>query len=565
MKKILYIIFATVSSVCLASCSTSLLDVPQKGVKSEANSYITDSDCEAAIAAAYSRIRTVYGGNFSLYAWKNGGDGSGRQQVTPYQVNGIWLKEMLGDDQHVGATESSSDYIDFESCDIRPTNPWIQEYYRLLYQCIYLSNLVIFNFKAEDSPVKSRDIAEAKFIRAFSNYELTTLWGPVPKVDRILATSEEQQIPASSEAEMWEFIEQDLTEALNCPDLTTKSSATDIDGGVRITTQAVRVLLARAYLWQKKYHEAKEILTPVITSGLYSLIEDYGSMYHMQANGCPEYIWEFVRKPDMNNPTYQYGWCSVDVNWLFYCGMSMGPDARKHYEFNDGYGWGFLWPTKSLYDAYVAEEGEQGFRLLNNIRTFEQVVAMNIYFDYDMELFSHEGLFRLKWLPTQTDEPAGVSKYYGVMCNTPVFRYADVLLMAAEACLNDNDASTAEQYLNMVRSRAKLTEKHGISMDDIKLERRLELAMEGLRFQDLKRWGDAPKVLADKGKKLAKFKISVDPNNSNATAESVYNAKYETSVKYYDNTRTGCGWQDSDYYLPYPEAEILVNKALKQH
>lgn len=562
MKKINILIACALSVASLSSCDKSLLDIPQQGVRSEANSYITDDDCDAALAAAYARFRSIYAGGFTLYGQKNGGDGTGRKQESPYEVNGVWFKDMLGDDQHTVAGEDS-DALEMESCAVSSTNVWAEIYYKDMFESIYLANLVISKFDPTESPIKSRNVAEARVIRAFCYYELTTLWGPVPKVDRVLATSEDFQIGNCPEEELWEFIESDLNYALDCPDLTTKQVLGDKDGAARITSQAVRVLLAKVYLWQKKYHEARTVLEPVITSGVYKLEDDIAVLYHSTGNGSQEYIWEFVRHTDFANPTYQYGWYGIDANWLFGCGMQGGPECRNYYEFNhESYGWGFLWPTKTLYDAYVQEEGENGWRLSRTIKTVDQVIAMCIGFVVDMNLTNVEGLFRMKWLPTLSDEPK-MNAYYGIMCNTPVFRYADALLLMSEACFNDGAAGEAETYLNMVRTRAHLPEKHGITMDDIKLERRLELAMEGLRYQDLKRWGDISTVLKNKGEKIARWTVKVDPNNDFSTAEGYYNAKYTFIQEYFDNILSNWGWQDElDWYLPFPETEMLVNRAL---
>lgn len=557
---------AVFAAMTLSSCDTSLLDIPQQGVKSEANFYITDDDCDAALNAALARFRSIYAGGFSIYAWKNGGDGSGRGQFAePYEVNGVWVKELLGDDQNPGRGDSNQDCFEFQSTAVTSTNQWVDSYYKVLFQTVYLCNLVIGKFDATESAIKSRDIAEAKFIRAFCYYELTTLWGDVPLVDHILATADEQQIGNSTQEALWAFIEKDLTDALACPDLTVKKSQTQADGAARITDAAVRTLLGKAYLWNKKYHDAKEILTPIYTSGLYTLVDDYSVFYHTTGNDCPEYIWEFVRHTDFNNPTYQYGWYGIDVNWFFGCGMSGGPECRNYYEFNhESYGWGLFWPTQSLYDAFLAEEGPNGYRLNCSIKTLEQVIAMNIYFDWDIDIEGMEGLFRLKWLPTYSDEPQ-MTKYYGIMANTPVFRYADVLLMLAEACLNDSDAGTAETLLNLVRTRAHLAGKTGITMDDIKLERRLELAMEGHRFQDLKRWGDIATVYADRGKIVPEWHMRVNPNNKYDTAADIYAADYTVSIEYHDNKLKNCGWQDWDIVLPFPETEIVTNRALRQN
>lgn len=103
-------------------------------------------------------------------------------------------------------------------------------------------------------------------------------------------------------------------------------------------------------------------------------------------------------------------------------------------------------------------------------------------------------------------------------------------------------------------------------MDDLKLERRLELAMEAVRFQDLIRWGDAPIVLADKGKKLPNFLIVPKEGNDLTTAKGIYNAQYDTSVSYTENERELAGWTPNrDELLPYPENEIEVNPNIVQN
>ena len=86
-------------------------------------------------------------------------------------------------------------------------------------------------------------------------------------------------------------------------------------------------------------------------------------------------------------------------------------------------------------------------------------------------------------------------------------RYADVLLMAAEAYLQSNKAGLALPLINQVRTRVNLPALSSVTLDNIKLERRLELAFEGPRYQDLVRWGDAATVLKDQGKSVPTGKI----------------------------------------------------------
>ena len=149
--------------------------------------------------------------------------------------------------------------------------------------------------------------------------------------------------------------------------------------------------------------------------------------------------------------------------------------------------------------------------------------------------------------------------------NTPVFKYDDVLLLAAEACVQTGDNSTALKYVNKVRARVNLAPISDINMDIIKKERRLELAMDGVRFQDLKRWGDAPKVLAEKSKMLPYLTVSPDPSND--PNDGTYHSwKYSFKVEYKPNNYDDHSWTvGRDDYLPFPQNEIDVNKKLQQN
>lgn len=531
------------------SCDVDLLNIAQQGVQDENSYYQTDEHSESALAAVYNSWR----GAFS-------GAGSGAN----HYANGFYMKNFMADDFNTGGIRSdqiSAQEI-YESATTA-TNGWVENYYKKLYETIYLCNLVIEKF-APDSPIKARNIAEAKFYRALCHFELTTLWGTPPLVDKILKTSDEFQVANSTQEALWSFIESELNEAIHSGNLTTKASINDIDGGTRATIEAAHALLGKAYLFQGKYANAKTELEKVIHSGKYGLVDDISGFYHPVCNGSKEYVLECVRHYDPSNMYAQGGWMGILGNWGFGYGFIAGAESSQHYRFNTTSGYGYFNPSKSLYDTYVAEEGVDGYRLTSWIKTWDQVVAMNIAVNATSSRYGNEGYFRLKWLASLDDE--NVAYWCGNQSNTPVIRYADVLLMAAEACVLSGDQPNADKYVNLVRDRAKLSSKSNVTLDDVKLERRLELAMEGIRFQDLKRWGDAPAVLADKGKKLPTFIITPNANNDITTAQGIYNAQYTTSLSYTDNERPMAGWTPNrDEYLPFPETELQVNSNLVQN
>lgn len=560
MKKNLYI--GLLSAAILAtSCNVDLLNIPQEGVVSEENFYKTDADCDEAITAVYNIFRSAYSGDID---WR--------------YCNGFYLKNALADDLVAGGGWDQPGPQELSQSVTTSTNEWVKLYYRELYTTIYLSNLVIEKFD-ESSDIKKRNIAEAKFFRAICHFELTTLWGNPPLIDHVL-TADEYEQPNSTQEALYSFIEQDLTEAINSGALVSKTNMDDKDTGTRVTLEAAQALLGKVYLYQGKYLEAKEQFKAVIDSRKYGLVDDISILYHTAGNGCKEYIFENVRHNDPNNlfggvgtgsniwgaDTGQGGAHQILVNWPFATAMFTGPEASEHYNFCPQ-GYAYFHPTQSLYNAFVAEEGKDGYRLNNAIKTVEQVIAMNVYWPTAYAHNYHEGLFRMKWLPTQEDE--NVQDWSGAQQSFPVMRYADVLLMMAEACVQSGtDQTLADQCVNEVRTRARLTPKSKVTMDDIKTERQLELCMEGVRFLDLKRWGDAPTVLADKGKQNPTFRITPDPNNDYSTAESIYNAKYECTLEWTDNDYNyeAAGWTPGrDEYLPYPQEELNANPLLQQN
>lgn len=299
-----------------SSCNESLLDIPQMATKSEDNFYKTDDNAEAAVTAVYSAWRVASCGN----SW-----------AITYNC-GFLLKNMLADEMRFGGS-SRLDNTGLQECSesiITTTNEPIRYYYQSLYKVIYLCNIMMEKFDASESRVKARAIAEAKFFRAYCNFELVTLWGTAPLVDHVLTPSE-YETPNSTVDALWAFIEEDLNVAISSGTLPSKTSIDDRNTGFRITKETANAYLGRAllYLYQGKYSE-----------------------------------------------------------------------AESHFDFMPAQGYGFFHPTKSLYDAFVAEEGEEGYRLNNSVLTWDKVVAMNIYATQNRSLYGHEGYFRLKWLAT---------------------------------------------------------------------------------------------------------------------------------------------------------------------
>ena len=554
-----YILLSVLSVALFSSCNEKLLDIPQPGVISESNFYKTDEDAEQAIATCYQWWRNMESGAFL------GG---------VHYANGFMMRNLLSDELNTGGSRSDQPMLqEFNESAVSVTNSVVQGYFQDLYKLIYKAHLVMEHFDPSESAAKKRAVAESHFFRAWAYLQLVTLWGTPPFVDHSV-DPDKGDLENGNPADIWKLIEDDMETAINSGALGTKSDVNDAEGGIRLTKEAAEAFYGRALLYEGKYAEAKAPLKKVIDSNKYALVapEKFVYFYHTTNNHCPEYVLEINRHYDMANngwmslngtmTTGQSGWFAILWNWGFNYGVCAGPDAANYFDFNATTGYSNGLVPKSLYDDYKAAGEEDGIRRKATILSLQDLIDMNIFFDRTMAMYMNEGYFRFKWLPLLQDE--NVNYWVGSMACTPMIRYADVLLMMAEACVQTGESG--DVYFNQVRTRAGVPTKSGVTLADIKTERHLELALEGLRFQDLQRWGDAATVLKDKGKKLPTLRL-VPPENLDITsAEAIYNAKYQTSVEYVDNDKALAGWTAGrDELLPFPQAEMDVNPNLKQN
>ncbi|HAW06994.1 MAG TPA: RagB/SusD family nutrient uptake outer membrane protein, partial [Rikenellaceae bacterium] len=213
-------------------------------------------------------------------------------------------------------------------------------------------------------------------------------------------------------------------------------------------------------------------------------------------------------------------------------------------------GWGFLNPTKDLYDEFVKVEGKDGYRLNCTIKTYDQMKDRGHSILPGKSIIS-EGYFMWKWRSTQdrySQYASGMDFFLD--CNNPRWmRYAEVLLCGAEAHLAAGNDAKAAEYVNKIRTRAHLAPLGSVTLDDIKAEKRLELCGEGLRYQDLTRWGDAERKMKDNGKHCPKL-------------ESNGNVSY---VNYNGDDTSRYGFKPKHNKLPYPGTEIRLNKNIRQN
>ncbi len=479
--------------------------------------YKTDADAMQALAALYSS----WGSNY--YNW-------------------YLTKNLLADDIWCGGG-SRGDNASMEQLNeytFDTDHGMVQGMYSGMYTIIYNANLIIEHV-APDSEAKKRAVAEAKFFRAWAHFELVTLFGTAPVVDHLLQPDEYLRANSTPEA-LWSIIESDLGDAIDSDALPSKANANDKETTIRVTREVAQAMLGKAYLFQGKYAEAASTLDKVIESGKYQLYDgDYDMLLHVVANGSSESMLEVQKRNDSQQAWSQYTMTFLMTGWRT-DKLAISWDAMSYIATGT---YGFFNPRKSLYDAFVAVEGADGYRLNSTMRSYPQMEAIGITVQPGASMIGHEGYFMWKNRTLREDCIYDASYFQALQyINLRVMRYAEVLLLAAEAHVMGGSKDKALDYINQTRTRARLDRLTSVTLDDVKTEKRLELCLECVRYQDLVRWGDAETVMAEQGKQVPAFSLK--------GAEFLYsNPTY--------------GFKAKHKLLPIPRRELELNPNMKQN
>lgn len=516
-KNILYIAMLGFASLMNVSCESEL-DIEKHGNMGSMDTYYTtDENINTATASLYLQMRSNY------YNW-------------------FFVKNLLSDDSWCGGGQrgDNGEMEKLNEYSFDSNHGMIESLYSGLYGIIYKANLII-DMTEGDTPVMKHAINEAKVFRAFGHFELATLFGTAPVVDHLLAANEYRQANGTT-ADLWAVVEQDLNEAIASGTLPSKNDVNDQETGIRVTKEYAQALLGKAYLFQGKNAEAAAMLDNVINSNKYALYPgEYDAQFHALANNNCESLFELQKRNDAEQMWNQFDMLFLMQGWrtsvLMYSGQAAQELAVGTY--------GFFNPRKSLYDAFVAWEGADGYRLSKSIMTYDQIKAYGVEAQPGASVYGNEGYFYWKNQSLKSDVVVDMSYFQGgQFIDLKVMRYAEVLLLAAEANLQAGNTTKALQYINEVRSRAKETPLSSVSLSDIKTEKRLELCNEAIRYQDLIRWGDAKTAMGEQGKQVPAFTV-------NGVQWNWQNTKY--------------GFQDKNMLLPIPLKELELNPNMQQN
>ena len=446
-----YAVLLTAVGFIIPGCE-KFLDLDPPYVQDAENYFLTPEDYENALVGAYDLLQ----GSFLS----------------------VWIAEIASDNTIAGG-ESVNDTEGLHQIDNMThggVNLELQNVWRWNYAGVTRANYIM-EFKDNiDFAGKDLIIAQTRFLRAFYYFELVKFFGDVPLiVDRRLGVDEVTEIPRSPRSEVYAQIESDLIAAAE--DLQVMPSRKG-----EVSQGAAKSLLGKVYLYQGKNAEAAAVLQEVINSGMYSLIPDYNDLFKVSSEGNSETVFD-VEYSGLEGGGYG---CLICLEG------NAGPGFQgiRQYEgpvYGDGNSYNL--PTQNLYDAFDPADPRRDATILD-IEAFIAAQPDPSAITYAIGGGGHTGYYNNKYIKRQGEFGLPDNDLTSPV-NYRVIRYADVLLMAAEALYQTGDAGTAQTYVNQVRARVSMPDITLGSVEDIWNERRLELSCEGHRFFYLVRTGQA--------------------------------------------------------------------------
>jgi len=461
MKKL--ILFFTIVLISTA-CTDDFLDRYPKGRWHHGN-YTPDNTLDKGILIE-AKLAEAYG---TLRSW-------------PFSWAAFGMNNYTSPDVEKGSTPSDGGEIaQFKSLSFTANNAPIADFYSACYKSIFLSNeaLALISALEDAEPTKKTYLAEALFLRSVMYFRLAQAFGGVPFVDKVLGQNEKTP-PRSSRDEIWQKIERDLIAAI--PNLPSRKTLLASNNRGRATQNAARAVLAKVYMYQKNWSAALDQTTAIIASGDNSLSTAYDQIFTEANEYGDESVFEV--------------YCDEKPTEQIYLGSQFG--QIQGIRGIPNLGWGFNAPSQALMDAY--ETGDP--------RKAASVIADGDLLDGKKVRADASGY---KFFNKKAYTKASERGVYGrpadgqaQWLNIRIIRYADVVLMHAEAAIELGNTTEALAKLEMIRARARgenatLPKITTTVADEIRAkihhERRIELAMEWERFYDLVRWGEAKNVI----------------------------------------------------------------------
>ncbi|MBE0651301.1 MAG: RagB/SusD family nutrient uptake outer membrane protein [Bacteroidales bacterium] len=445
MKKIFYLSIL-ILAVAVTGCQKDFLTKAPLDSINTANYFKTETDAVNAINGAYQPLQWP-----KLYNMR------------------MWTSDIYAGNSVVGAGGGTDGIETQEEANFitAPDNPGVLDLWRGPWPGILSCNLVLAKVPAInfDATTKNRILGEAHFLRGLYYFILVRYFGGVPLVLKPVNPGDDLRPFRNTKEQVYNQIIADFSEAIKL--LPTRDAYSGSDVG-RASRGAAEGMLAKVYLTLGNWQRVVNLCDSVGQLG-YALDANYADNFNPATKNSTESLFEIQYS---GSTAYSFWSNQNQASWT---SIFMGPRGSNMVA---GGGWGWNQPTKEFVDSYEPGDKRKDVTIL-----YEGCPKFN-GMDYD-STWSTTGYNVRKFLV-----PSSVaSSYDDSPEDFPVLRYADVLLMDAEALNELGQTTASEQPLNEVRARAGLPAIHGLSQSDMKAkilhERRMELAFEGQRWFDL--------------------------------------------------------------------------------
>ncbi|RAJ16427.1 putative outer membrane starch-binding protein [Olleya aquimaris] len=472
MKNIKYLI-ASLAFLTSISCTDDFIDRDTVYSIDSENYFNSESDYYNALIGAYDMLQSSY-------------------------VN-VLLGEIASNNTLCGG-ESATDVIGFQQIDDMihtPVNSNLKDVWNWMFAGVNRANYIMEFQDKTNFPGKEIIIAETRFLRAYYYFELVKWFGPVPLKETRFELGDETSIPRSPVSEVYALIEADLQYAVDNLDYTAPQVG-------RVTKGAAQALLGKAYLFQDKFSAAASILENLILNGPYDLVTDYDTIFENEGENGIESVFE-VQYTDVEGAGFGCLQCSEGNVAVGFSGVRNynGPLFTSGFSFNV--------PTQDVVDEFEAGDNRKDVAILD-IEAWSASTGASYGTGYE-----HTGYFNRKYLPRVRSSQAQGDLNLTNPNNYRAIRFADVLLMAAEAFNRGGiDDTKAQNFLNRVRERAFGNTSNNVSLTGTALtnaiyhERRVELVGEGHHFFDLVRTGRGTQIPGFTPNKNELFPIPIE-------------------------------------------------------
>ncbi len=533
MKKHIYLIIILLSKVCV-SCGDSFLDVAPKDTLSDATFWKTEVDADLALNGCYKGWECL-----TNILFLDAVSDNGYEQFD-------YCFQPIGNGQILNTSPAGLNA------------PWVDQHATRWFRYDRIRKYNNFLTKVEtvemDEGKKARYKAEVRFLRAYDYFNKIMFYGDVPLVSELITEAEEANLSRTPQADVEAFIVKELDEAaaiLPVQDM--------IGSGGHITKGAALALKARLELYRGNYEAAQVAAQQVIDMGCYELYPDYEELFRPSSKAANKEVIldvQYIKNeysnmiPQLNLPATEGGWSALNALWPFVesfqtlSGLPVN-DATSGYDDNNPFSNRDPRLTMTVLCPGEAYNG----RYYNPLDKFIDGQEDRKNMDFHEEAAaSRGGLLVKKYIYPMSVEEA--NNHDG---NAIVFRLAEMYLIVAEAAVKTGkETDKAISYINAIRTRVGMPSITALTEETVKYERRAELAFEGLRYFDLKRWDLGPTLL--NGWAIGSRNGTVNSQTGQVTWSEGHIRLEERLFQ-----------PQRKYLLPIPQAELDRNPNMEQN